>query len=150
MMYLIASDIHGDILSLKALYDIYHKEHFDALILLGDILGNAGNEFSSLLKKFNVVVACKGNCDYSFDETILGYQLLNALDLKMNGFLVHIEHGHNLVKHDPQYQKYDIVFSGHTHYSEILKIGNVKNPFIKGTIKEVCEECVKILHDRAL
>jgi len=124
MKYLIASDLHGDIQRLKELQRIFIKEKCEFLILLGDTFDFFNEDISSTLDEFINVILIKGNCDHERDCLLASMIPMEELDLSLNGFSCHLEHGHHLRIDDSRYQKYDMVFYGHTHMHNVSCIGD--------------------------
>lgn len=127
-MYLVISDIHGDLESLQEVLSIYEDNDYKGIIIAGDILGSSmffGGTFSkrdqkivTLLNEHNDnIIAVKGNNDLdsdmkSFDfEVGSKFQLADIYSKKML-----LSHGH---VYDESRLPYlglgDIYISGHTH-----------------------------------
>ena len=75
MKFLIASDIHGEILYLKRLEELISKEKPNTIIILGDSLkynfDENKNEVIDALNKYkDKIVAVRGNCDSKVDEEL--------------------------------------------------------------------------------
>lgn len=123
MRYLIVSDIHGDESSARFIVEKYKKGNFDKLICLGDVLYHGPRndlplnynpkEVIKLLNSISSEIICiKGNCDAEVDQMVLSFEIIDKLDLKLNGYKCHLEHGHHL---DTYNGNQKIVFYGHTH-----------------------------------
>ena len=126
MRYLIVSDIHGDSVSTKFIYDKYKNGNFDKMLLLGDVLyhgprndlpsGYNPKECIKLLNELeNDIIWLRGNCDAYVDEMVLNFDVNDSLDLNLNGIICHLEHGHFLDKYEGAP---DMVMYGHTHIPE--------------------------------
>ncbi len=134
MKYLIFSDSHGDLKSIIKILSIFDNNKYDYLIHLGDVLyhgprNDLPNSYSpkeviKCLNKYTDKIICiKGNCDAEVDEMVLSFKIKKKIDLDINGFHSHLEHGHHLNK-NKIFNDTDIVFYGHTHVSKIEKINN--------------------------
>ena len=128
--YLIFSDCHGSISSMKRILEIYEEEKCDKLICLGDILyhgprNNLPNEYNpkevaELIKNFKGdLLMIRGNCDGRVDEMVTGTKMHNFYAIKNMMFT----HGDLLKKQNSKLFK-KVVFYGHTHIMEVKKVGN--------------------------
>ena len=138
MKYLIVSDIHGALDSAQIVCDVFKKEKCDKILCLGDILyhgprNDLPNEYKpkevvKLLNEYkDYIVAITGNCDAEVDAMVLAFKFNYTLDLDINGFNAHLEHGHHLDELlNKNYQKYDIVLYGHTHIPDNSEKNGVK------------------------
>lgn len=132
MKYLIFSDLHGGKKEAELIVHLMEKEHCDQMICLGDVLyhgprndlpeGYHPKGVIPLLNQWNDKIICiQGNCDAEVDQMVLNFKLNTFLDITMNGFSVHLEHGHHLEEY---HGKKDIIFYGHTHIPVIEKKEN--------------------------
>ena len=123
MKYLIVSDIHGACDSSQVIFDVFYKEKCDYILCLGDILyhgprNDLPNNYNpkKVIKTLNEIsdkiIAIKGNCEAEVDEMVLNFKINNYLDMDINGFKCHLEHGHHL---DDYVGKPDVILYGHTH-----------------------------------
>ena len=123
MKYLIVSDIHGASDSAQAISDVFLEEKCDLILCLGDILyhgprNDLPNHYcpKNVIKILNPlkdkIVAIKGNCEAEVDQMVLDFKINDFIDMDLNGFNAHLEHGHHL---DEYKGNPDIVLYGHTH-----------------------------------
>ena len=117
MKIMAISDTHGDTIYTREAVDLFLKEKFDRLYLLGDI----GVESLDILNEiYDKVLAVKGNCD-SYDEEEKALFPLPYLNFDYRfGKLIVLSHGnyYNPYTYDG---KYDIFLSGHPHMSMVGK-----------------------------
>ncbi len=123
MKVLIASDIHGNLEYTKKLDDLCNKEHFDKIILLGDILNNYyyydPKEIDEIIRILNkratITTAVKGNCDRGYELDRLNFSLVNEIDkIDLDNHSFFITHGHLYNKYH-SYLDNNYTISGHTH-----------------------------------
>ena len=123
MKYLIVSDIHGSSDSSKKILELFNKNKCDMVMILGDILYHGPrNDLpesynpKEVIKDLNSIkdniIAIKGNCDAEVDEMVLDFKINDYLDMNINGYNTHLEHGHHL---DMYKGNANIVLYGHTH-----------------------------------
>ena len=66
--FMVASDLHGSLISLNRVMDLFYEHKADKLILLGDIFGTGASE---MVEKLNLVAnkltIVKGNNDWYFE-----------------------------------------------------------------------------------
>ena len=147
MKLLIASDIHGDIESAKALIDVFEKESCDKILLLGDVLYHgprndlpgryAPKEVIALLNEYkDKILAVRGNCDTEVDQMVLEFPILaDYAILSLDGLNVYATHGHNYnTKTPPPLAKGDILLHGHTHVVRAEKFGDENTYINPGSI----------------
>ena len=137
MKLVIASDIHGDLDSMKKVLSAFEHEGADRLILLGDLLYHgprndlpstyAPKEVITLLNnnKTNVLTV-RGNCDTEVDQMVLEFPILaDYAILSLDGLTVFATHGHHHnTATPPALAKGDILLHGHTHVLKIEPFGN--------------------------
>lgn len=135
MKVVFVSDIHGMGNYAEKIKDIYVKEKFDLLIVLGDLF-YCSSSYSSLddydpdkvldiLNSFkNNMYIIKGNCDSEIDILSSPFSFLNYLTLNINGKKFFCTHGHlyNLDKFPSE--DFDIMVYGHLHVGFIKEINN--------------------------
>ena len=154
MKLLIASDIHGDIESAKALISVFEKESCDKMLLLGDILYHgprndlpgryAPKEVIALLNGYkDKILAVRGNCDTEVDQMVLEFPILaDYAILALDGLTIYATHGHNYnTKTPPPMAKGDILLHGHTHVIRAEKFGNNNTYINPGSITLPKENC---------
>ncbi len=117
MKIMAISDTHNDTIYTREAIDIFVKEHFDKLYVLGDL----GTDSISILNEvYDKVLAVMGNCD-SYEEEDKALFNLPYLNFDYQfGKLIVLSHGnyYNPYTYD---QKYDIFLSGHTHMSQVSR-----------------------------
>ena len=120
------SDLHGSKSGLNRLMAASLTEEPDVLICLGDILfgayDGAMSECIDYLSSSSIpLIAVKGNCDHASDGNLIHAALPEEQILFFKG--------HRLwMRHAPfyqQFQKGDIVMSGHTHCKSLYAEGGV-------------------------
>lgn len=130
MKYLIFSDLHGKIIALKQIINIFKKERFDKMIILGDLLYHGPR--NSLPEEYNPqaciellnlyadsIVSIKGNCDAEVDQMVLNFPLDEKIDLRLNGHTFHLEHGHHLDFIYPEKYMTNYILYGHYHVPKL-------------------------------
>lgn len=128
MKLLIASDIHGDLDSIKRVLSAYEKEKCDKLLLLGDLLYHgprndlpksyAPKEVIKLLNENKAnILAVRGNCDTEVDQMVLEFPILaDYAYLSLDGLSVFATHGHKFnLQALPPLRQGEILLHGHTH-----------------------------------
>lgn len=137
MKLLIASDIHGDVESARALFDIFQRESCDKILLLGDLLyfgpRNAitpsydPKEVITLLNANREnIITVRGNCDSEVDQMVLDFPILaDYCFLSLDGLCVFATHGHLYNKDNPPpLRPNEILLHGHTHVLRCESFGN--------------------------
>ena len=124
MKYLIASDLHGDVGGYTKLQDLILKEHFDKLVLLGDLTnGYDVTPINNILDNIYIPIQTViGNCDNTrgIDQLHLG-NLGYVHKEQLNNRSVVFSHGHriNMNAGPEDMKKGDILLYGHFHFPEI-------------------------------
>ncbi len=147
MKLLIASDIHGDIESTKALISVFDNEHCDKILLLGDILYHgprnnlpgryAPKEVIDILNEYsNFILSVRGNCDTEVDQMVLKFPILADYALICdNGLNMYATHGHIYNETTPPpLADGDILLHGHTHVIRNESFGNNNRYLNPGSI----------------
>lgn len=122
MKYMIISDIHGGIYELNKVLDIYAKEHFEKLIILGDLF-NYGIDLNreDIINRLNLlnnnIIYVRGNCDNNINGMLFDSGYLKEINI--NNKKVLLTHGHLYNKEYLLGSNYDIIISGHTHIADI-------------------------------
>ena len=137
MKLLICSDIHGDILCVNKILEIFNKNAYDRLVILGDILyhgprndlpsGYAPKEVISALNAVaDRIIAVRGNCDTEVDQMVLNFPVLaDYAVLLLDGVAVYLTHGHKYSPSNPMPLKSgDVMLYGHTHVLKVDRIGD--------------------------
>ena len=142
MKLFIASDIHGDISSARAIAKAYKESRADRLVLLGDLLYHgprndlpqnyAPKEVITLLNSLRDDILCvRGNCDTEVDQMVLDFPILAEYALiEANGTRIFATHGHKLnTTTPPPLREGEVLLHGHTHVSCAIPFGN-KNVYV--------------------
>lgn len=137
MKLLIASDIHGDLDSLKKVLSAFDNERADKLLLLGDLLYHgprndlpktyAPKEVICLLNENkDKILAVRGNCDTEVDQMVLDFPILaDYAYLSLDGISVFATHGHKYnLSALPPLRKGEVLLHGHTHVLCSEKFGD--------------------------
>lgn len=116
------SDTHDDTIYTRDAIDIFEKEGFDKLYLLGDI----GLDSLSIINEvYDRVKAVQGNCD-SYEEADQALFQLPYLNFDYEfGKLIVLSHGNFYSPYNYD-EKYDIFITGHTHMSMISRMKDGK------------------------
>ena len=154
MKLLIASDIHGDIESAKALINAFEANECDKILLLGDVLyhGPRNNlpgryspkEVIELLNGYSEkILAVRGNCDTEVDQMVLNFPILSDYAIvSVDGLTIYATHGHNYnTKTPPPLAAGDILLHGHTHVIRAESFGNNNTYINPGSITLPKEDC---------
>lgn len=127
MKYLVLSDIHGDLTRLEKVLDFFEKEHYDMLVILGDIMNygprngtpeglnalGVADRLNALCEK---IIAIRGNCDSEVDQMLLKFPMLGDYAmLVINGKRFFLTHGHRFNPENMPWVGHDVFFYGHTH-----------------------------------
>jgi len=137
MKYLIISDIHGSLDSMKYLEEKFIELKCDKIICLGDILYHGPrNDLPMSYNPKEVIkivdklrdnfIWVKGNCDAEVDEMVLKMNALERYMLSINHRDVIFVHGHHLSKYDIDYslKKLSVIIHGHYHVFDISDISD--------------------------
>ncbi len=161
---LIASDIHGDRDSCRALLTVFDNGNFDRLLLLGDILYHGPRNplppsydpqaVVAMLSEYKDVIICvRGNCDAEVDQMLLPFPIMDkTLEIEVDGRTWFAAHGHragaNPTDNDlPPLPPGSVFLSGHTHVpvlatddndNGILRVNPGSVTFPKGGSKKSC------------
>lgn len=138
MKYMVISDIHGSPIYLRLALDIFNKDKYDKLIVLGDIYyhgprnplseGYNPMEVAAILNDLkDKIIVLKGNCDAEVDQMISEFKFMKSYELKIANKTLYFHHGHKGV---PLKNRFDYIFQGHTHIMncEVLKHTILLNP----------------------
>ena len=136
MKLLIASDIHGDLDSIKNVLKAYREEASDKLLLLGDLLYHGPrNDLPSSYSPKEVIrllnenrdniIAVRGNCDTEVDQMVLDFPILaDYAYLSLDGLSVFATHGHKYNLNSlPPLRRGEILLHGHTHVLAAVEFG---------------------------
>lgn len=138
MRYMIISDIHGSESYLSQALEQFNKEHFDYLIILGDILyhgprnplpnGHNPQGVVTLLNNYSSkIIACRGNCEAEVDQMLLNFPCLEDYSLVIDeGIRLFATHGHKYTSENfPRVAGPQVFLYGHTHLWELRKEDDV-------------------------
>lgn len=127
MKYLIISDIHGSLPRLERALKYYKREHFDMLLILGDILNYGprnsipeGIDAKGIVARLNPladqIIAIRGNCDAEVDQMLLQFPIMADYALIVDeGHKLFLTHGHVYNPDNLPPGHFDAVMYGHTH-----------------------------------
>lgn len=123
----IVSDTHSGDEIFKRVLEYFRRVNVDLIIHCGDW---ASSDMVELCKGFSVM-SVFGNCDYGHKDLKVAGESAGVefhvpfLDVEFDGVRIAATHGddHLLLRKLIGRNKYDFVFSGHTHRSVIDKIG---------------------------
>lgn len=138
MKILFISDIHGMIDNLKYIDNLFNKEKFDKLVVLGDLYYMGFNSIdghsfnNTIVKDFlyshrDKLICMRGNCDSDVDIVTSDFPINSGLSLiNTDNIDIYITHGHEY-NMDTKRHKFDNCYLvyGHKHYPFIEKIDNV-------------------------
>lgn len=121
MKFMIASDLHGSMIALDKLLDIFNESKADKLILLGDIFGSDMDEMVEKLNQIaNRITIIKGNNDWYLEPKNAKFTIFNEAYENVNGKIAYLCHGHKLN---------DMFLSGYG--AKIVMIGHVHRPILR-------------------
>jgi len=137
MKLLIASDIHGDLDSMKRVLSAYEREGADKLLLLGDLLYHGPRNdlpptyapkavIELLNQNKNNILTVRGNCDTEVDQMVLDFPILaDYIYLPIDSLAIFATHGHHHnTATPPALREGEILLHGHTHVLKIEEFGN--------------------------
>lgn len=131
MKYLIVSDIHGCLPRLETVLDYFEKEHFDMLLLLGDILNYGprngvpeGLNAPAIAARLNAlkdrIIGVRGNCDSEVDQMLLEFPIMSDYAMVVDeGVRLFLTHGHKYNEDNMPAAACDIFLYGHTHKQKL-------------------------------
>lgn len=127
MKYMIISDIHGGILQLNKVLDIYSNEHCSKLLILGDLFDYGFSiTRDDIVNRLNImkenIIAVSGNCDNNIKDILFDMPYINKIDL--NNKKIILTHGHLYSKEYLSNSDTDIILIGHSHVANIEVINN--------------------------
>ena len=87
MKLFICSDIHGDLGSAKAVFELYKEEGCDKILILGDLLYHGPRNdlpktyapkavIELLNENKDKILTVRGNCDTEVDQMVLKFPIL--------------------------------------------------------------------------
>ena len=88
MKLFVISDIHGSLYFLRKVINIFEKEKYDKILILGDELYHgprnplprdySPKEVIEILNKYkDRIIAVRGNCDSEVDQMVLNYPIMS-------------------------------------------------------------------------
>ena len=116
MKLFIISDIHGSLYYLKKVMEIFGKENYDKLVILGDELYHgprnplpkdySPKEVIEILNKYkDKIIAVRGNCDSEVDQMVLSYPIMSDYSMiYLGNKRVFLTHGHIYIATPPLYK----------------------------------------------
>lgn len=151
--FLVASDIHGSLISFNRVMELFNEHKADKLILLGDVFGAYADEMVEALNGIaNRVTIIKGNNDWYFEPENAKFKLFEHTYENINGKVAYLSHGHKL--NDSNLAEYGakIVMFGHFH-RPILRKENDIVIFSPGSIAKPrmgADKCYGIIDDKKI
>lgn len=137
MRLLIASDIHGDLDSMKKVLEAFEGEGAERLLLLGDLLYHGPRNdlpatyapkavIELLNANKNNIMTVRGNCDTEVDQMVLTFPILaDYIYLSLDGLGIFATHGHHHnTQTPPPLRKGEILLHGHTHVLKCEEFGD--------------------------
>ncbi len=127
MKIMIISDIHGGYEDLEKVLDIFEKEKYDKLFILGDLYSYYDSiENDYVINRLNNIenkLIVRGNCDFDMN-------IPEILNISLNGLKMTLTHGHLYSTNELTNSDSNIIFIGHTHKPCILFENNkyIVNP----------------------
>ncbi len=143
MKLFVASDIHGDAVSLKKFFSIVdkylEKDRNCRVVLLGDIYNhgprnpipvgyNPQEVAHTLNEAMTFLTVIKGNCDSEVDEMISNFPFIPYFEMDWGNSALYFTHGHTINKDMPYKgdpSKNNIVLHGHFHVPRIDVVDGV-------------------------
>jgi uncharacterized protein len=157
MKYLVASDIHGSVDSLKVLIHKFSELKCDKIIFLGDYLSYSKDDEKvvDMLNFFkNDIIGVRGNCDYCLNDDIFDFELRDSFYMHLGTRNYLFVHGDNLLSNIEAMLGVEnaYIVYGHTHRvgSSITNTINLVNI---GSISLPCglsKRCYGILDENNL
>ena len=128
MKLMVISDIHGSLFYLKKVIEIFEKNNYDKILILGDELYHGPRnplpkeynpkEAAELLNRYkNKIIAVRGNCDSEVDQMVLNFPITADYNMIFwENKKIFMTHGHiyNIDSPLPM-EDGDIMIYGHFH-----------------------------------
>ncbi len=125
---MVISDIHGSLFYLKKVIEIFEKNNYDKILILGDELYHGPRnplpkeynpkEAAELLNRYkNKIIAVRGNCDSEVDQMVLNFPITADYNMIFwENKKIFMTHGHiyNIDSPLPM-EDGDIMIYGHFH-----------------------------------
>ena len=116
MKIMIISDIHGGYENLEKVLEIFFKEKYDKLFVLGDIFSfynTIDNEYiANALNNITDKIIVRGNCD-------IDLSLEDIRTIEINNIKMTLTHGHKYSINELLNSNTNIIFIGHSHIASI-------------------------------
>ena len=135
MKLFVISDIHGSLYFLRKVINIFEKEKYDKILILGDELYHgprnplprdySPREVIEILNKYkDRIIAVRGNCDSEVDQMVLNYPIMSDYNILFwNNKKIIMTHGHIFNEDNlPPMEEGDILLYGHFHIPFAEKI----------------------------
>lgn len=132
MKYLIFSDCHGSEERVAKVLGIFEQQHYDRMIILGDVLYHGprnplpeGHNPQGVVRLLNDyadrIICVRGNCDTEVDQMVLEFPCLSEYTIIVEeGKTVFATHGHHYgPDHLPRLAPCSVFLYGHTHLWEL-------------------------------
>lgn len=134
MKLLVISDIHGSLFYLKKILNIFEKNSYDKILILGDELYHGPRnplpkeynpkEAAELLNRYkNKIIAVRGNCDSEVDQMVLDFPITADYNMILwENKKIFMTHGH-IYNIDNSFllENGDILIYGHFHIPMIQR-----------------------------
>ena len=125
---MVISDIHGSLFYLKKVIEIFEKNNYDKILILGDELYHGPRnplpkeynpkEAAELLNRYkNKIIAVRGNCDSEVDQMVLNFPITADYNMIFwENKKIFMTHGHIYNIDNPlPMSEGDILLYGHFH-----------------------------------
>lgn len=136
MKFMVASDLHGSMIALDNVLNLFQESKSDKLILLGDVFGSDMDEMVEKLNSIaNKLTIVKGNNDWYLEPENAKFKLFNETYENINGKIAYLCHGHKLN---------DMFLSGYG--AKIVMIGHVHRPILRydGEVVLLCPGSIAV------
>lgn len=134
MKLLVISDIHGSLFYLKKILNIFEKNNYDKILILGDELYHGPRnplpkeynpkEAAELLNRYkNKIIAVRGNCDSEVDQIVLDFPITADYNMILwENKKIFMTHGHIYnIDNSLPLENGDILIYGHFHIPMIQR-----------------------------
>ena len=136
MKILFISDIHGITTNLNYINELDSKEHFNKIVVLGDLYYSGPSyretfeinpiKVKDFLTNFSDRIICmRGNCDSDVDIKVTDFPICNDLALiTVDDLDIYLTHGNKYNINNGKFNKDAILVYGHEHVPYIEKTDN--------------------------
>lgn len=134
MKLLVISDIHGSLFYLKKILNIFEKNSYDKILILGDELYHGPRnplpkeynpkEAAELLNRYkSKIIAVRGNCDSEVDQMVLDFPITADYNMILwENKKIFMTHGHIYnIDNSLPLENEDILIYGHFHIPMIQR-----------------------------